>query len=80
VRADSCCDCWDARHQGAGCAGSPTGFAKFEARYKPCTEFMELLVRTCVAMELKGFNSQDLANIINGEAGWMSVGSRSYAC
>jgi hypothetical protein len=30
--------------------------------------FMELFVRTCVAMELKGFNPQDLANTINGEA------------
>jgi hypothetical protein len=33
---------------------------------------MELFVSTCVAMELKVFNSQDLAHIINGEAGWMS--------
>jgi hypothetical protein len=44
-----------------------TGFAKFEARYKPDKEFMELIVRTCVAMRLKVFNPQELANTINGE-------------
>jgi hypothetical protein len=44
-----------------------TGFAKFEARYKPGKEFMELFVRKCVAMELKDFDPQALANIMNGE-------------
>jgi hypothetical protein len=53
--------------QGAGCADGPTGFAKFEATYKPDKEFAELFVRTCVAIELKGFDSQNLANTINGE-------------
>jgi hypothetical protein len=51
----------------------PTGFAKFEARYKPAKEFMELFVRTCVAMKLHGFNPQDLANTVNGEAGWTEL-------
>jgi hypothetical protein len=28
---------------------------------------MELFVRTCMAMQLEGFNPQALANIMNGE-------------
>jgi hypothetical protein len=35
--------------------------------------FMELFVRTCVAMELQGFNPQNLANTINGEAAATNV-------
>jgi hypothetical protein len=72
VSTDGCCDGSDARHQGA-VADGPTGFAKFEARYKPDKEFMELFVRTCVAMKLKGFDPQALANTINGEAAVTSV-------
>jgi hypothetical protein len=30
---------------------------------------MRLFVHVCMVSELKGFNSQDLANTINGEAG-----------
>jgi hypothetical protein len=41
------------------------GFAKLG--YQPAAELMELLVSTCVAMELKGFKPQALANTINGE-------------
>jgi hypothetical protein len=55
------------REASGGDADGPTGFAKFEARYKPAKEFAELFVRACVAMELKGFNPQNLANTINGE-------------
>jgi hypothetical protein len=72
VSTGSCCDCSDARHQGA-VADGPTGFAKFETRYKPAQEFIELFVRTCVAMGLKGFDPQNLANTINGEAAVTSV-------
>jgi hypothetical protein len=28
---------------------------------------MGLFVRTCTAMQLEGFNPQELANVINGE-------------
>jgi hypothetical protein len=56
------------RHTCRGSVDGPTGFAKFEARYKPAKEFMELFMRTCVvAMKLKEFNPQNLANTINGE-------------
>jgi hypothetical protein len=41
---------------------------------------MELFVRTCVGMELKGFDSQNLANTINGEAGVASVVMSSGLC
>jgi hypothetical protein len=30
---------------------------------------MRLFVDVCIASELKGFNPQELANIINGQAG-----------
>jgi hypothetical protein len=43
-----------------------TGFAKLE--YPPGDEFMGLFVRTCTAMQLEGFDPQDLANVINGAA------------
>jgi hypothetical protein len=43
----------------------PTGFAKLG--YLPGNEFMGLFVRTCTAMQLEGFNPQELANVINGE-------------
>jgi hypothetical protein len=56
------------RHTDRGSVDGSTGFAKFEARYKPAKEFMELFVRTCVAMKLKWFVPQALANTINGEA------------
>ena len=79
MSTDTCCDCSDARHQGA-VADGPTGFAKFEARYKPAKEFMELFVRTCVAMKLHGFNPQALANTMNGEAAVTSVVISSGLC
>jgi hypothetical protein len=44
-----------------------TGFAKFEARYKPDKEFMELFVRMCEDIGFQGFRPQHLGNIINGE-------------
>jgi hypothetical protein len=34
---------------------------------------MELFVRTCVAMKLKGFDPQALANTMNGDAAVTSV-------
>jgi hypothetical protein len=34
----------------------------------PGEEFMRLFVRTCTAMQLEGFKSQALANVINGAA------------
>jgi hypothetical protein len=41
---------------------------------------MELFMRTCVAMELHGFNPQNLANAINGEAAVTSVVMSSGLC
>jgi hypothetical protein len=46
--------------------GVVTGFAKLE--HHPGEAFMRLFVEVCAASELKGFNPQDLANTINGEA------------
>jgi hypothetical protein len=82
VSRDSCCTGRDATPTSGGCDDvvGPTGFAKFEARYKPAKEFMELLVRTCVAMELKGFDPQALANTMNGEAAVTSVVMSSGLC
>ena len=34
--------------------------------YRPGDEFMGLIVKTCTAMQLEGFNPQELANVING--------------
>jgi hypothetical protein len=41
------------------------GFAKLN--YRPDEEFMGLFVRTCTAMQLEGFNPQELANLMNGK-------------
>jgi hypothetical protein len=51
--------------------GSKTGLAKFE--HDPGEAFMRLFVDVCAATELKGFNPQELANTINGEAGMSSL-------
>jgi hypothetical protein len=47
--------------------GFKLGLAKFE--HDPGEAFMRLFVDFCAAIELKGFNPQNLANTINGEAG-----------
>jgi hypothetical protein len=72
--------CRNATLTSGGCAYGSTGFAKFEARFKPAQTFMDLFVRTCVAMELQGFNPQNLANTINGEAAVKSVVIYPAAC
>jgi hypothetical protein len=41
--------------------------AKLE--HDPGKAFVKLFVDACTATELKGFNPQELANTINGEAG-----------
>jgi hypothetical protein len=41
------------------------GFAKLE--YDPGRAFLEVFVDACLASELKGFEPQHLANVINGE-------------
>jgi hypothetical protein len=59
-----------------------TGFAKLE--HQPGGAFMKLFVDACTASELKRFEPQGLANIINGEEKgtsdmqdmWSSVPSR----
>lgn len=43
-----------------------SGMAKLE--HHPGEAFMRVFIETCVATELKGFNSIDLANIINGKS------------
>jgi hypothetical protein len=40
------------------------GFAKLG--HNPGRAFLEVFVDACLASRLKGFNSQDLANVING--------------
>jgi hypothetical protein len=57
---------------------SRAGFAKLG--HQPGARFMELLVRKCVAMELQGFNPQNFANTINGEAAVTSVVMSSGLC
>jgi hypothetical protein len=68
------------RHTCRVSVDGPTGFAKFEARYKPAKQFMELFVSTCVVLELHGFNPQNLANTINGEAAVTSLVLSSGLC
>jgi hypothetical protein len=41
------------------------GLAKLE--YRPEAEFMRLFVAACMASRFKGFNPQNLSNVINGE-------------
>jgi hypothetical protein len=42
-----------------------TGFAKLG--HDPGPAFVELIVDACMASRFRGFNPQDLANVINGE-------------
>jgi hypothetical protein len=55
----------------------PTGCARFEASYKPDKEFLELLVRTCLARKLKGLDEKTLASTIKGEGGGCSDGQNT---